>query len=82
MIDSSISKPITSTNMEKKERSLILMERMISKITNTRENDEDELSSYLEQPSIIYWNESKILQRWKEKNKDHARMAQIAKDYL
>lgn len=81
-IDSSPSQPSTSTNIEKKERSLTLMERMISKITNTRENDEDELSTYLKQPPIIYSNEYDILQWWKENNKDLPIMAQIAKDFL
>ncbi|RNA41235.1 zinc finger BED domain-containing DAYSLEEPER-like [Brachionus plicatilis] len=55
---------------------------MISKITNTRENDEDELSTYLKQPPIIYSNEYDILQWWKENNKDLSIMAQIAKDFL
>ncbi|RNA40884.1 zinc finger BED domain-containing DAYSLEEPER-like [Brachionus plicatilis] len=58
------------------------MERMISKITNTKENDEDELSTFLKQPPIIYSNEYDILQWWKENNKDLRIMAQIAKDFL
>ncbi|RNA27382.1 zinc finger BED domain-containing RICESLEEPER 2-like [Brachionus plicatilis] len=58
------------------------MERMISKITNTRKNDEDELSTYLKQHPIIYSNEYDILQWWKENNKDLPILVQIAKDFL
>ena len=80
-IDSSPIQPSTSTNIEKK-RKIIDFNGAYDFYTNTKENDEDELSTYLKQPPIIYSNKCDILQWWKENNKDLPIMAQIARDYL